>query len=91
MKKLLIAALLIPAIAHAERWLEMPNNAGGKIILTEYKCPDNDKGRLVIASTKEGKTAEGCWFYFTDMVHVVWNDGKRYTYDPVNFVAKGDK
>lgn len=91
MKKLLAITLMIPMLAHAERWLEMPNNAGGKIILTEYKCPDNDKGRLAIATKKDGKTAEGCWFYFTEMVHVVWNDGLRYTYDPNSFVAKGEK
>lgn len=91
MKKLLALMLMIPAFAYAERWLEMPNNAGGKIILTEYKCPDNDNGRLSIATTKEGKTAEGCWFYFTEMVHVVWKTGERYTYEPTSFVAKEKK
>ena len=92
MKKLIIAAMLLTAgVAHAEKWFEMPNKAGGKIILTEYKCETNEKGRMVIATLPEGDTVQGCWFYFTDMVHIKWDSGKVSSFSPNDFVAKESK
>lgn len=84
-------SLLVANLAHAESWLEMPNEAGGKIILTEYKCETNENGRLVIATTKEGHRIEGCWFYYTGMVHVVWKSGDKSSFEPGHFVIREDK
>ena len=91
MKKLLIGFLFVPMLAHAERWFEMRNNAGGKIILTEYKCENNDKGRAAIATTDTGKTLDGCWFYFTDMVHILWKSGDKSSFEPKDFVVRESK
>lgn len=90
MKKLLIiAALLFCTVAHAEIWLEMPNQAGGKILLLQSKC--DGTGRLVIATTKEGESVSGCWYSFADMIHIVWENGKTSSFEPQYFIAKERK
>ena len=91
MKKLLIAMLFVPMLAHAERWFEMRNNAGGKIILTEYKCETGDGGKMVISTTKDGTTIQGCWFFFTDMVHIRWDSGTISSFNPNEFTMKERK
>ena len=92
MKRLLIALMLVCGSANAETWFEMPNKSGGKIILTMGKCKANDEGRIVIATAPDGSNSMGCWYFFADMVHIVWNDGsiKTSSFDPNNFVQKGD-
>lgn len=88
--KLIIASLLFISLAvHAEIWLEMPNQAGGKILLLQSKCDGN--GRLVLATTDTGDTVSGCWYAFADMIHVVWESGKTSSYEPKYFVAKERK
>lgn len=90
MKKLIIL-LLMCSSAHAETWFEMPNKSGGKIILTLGKCTNKDS-RVVIATAPDGSNATGCWYYFADMVHIIWNDGaiKTSSFEASNFVQKGD-
>lgn len=93
MKKLLLALLLTCSTVQAETWFEMPNNAGGKILLLSQKC-SGSQGKMVIATTPQGMNANGCWFYFADMVHVVWSDGgeiKTSTFDPKDFQMKERK
>lgn len=77
MKKLLIGLLFVATSAHAERWFEMKNDAGGKIILTTYKCEGTKEGKLAIATTDTGKSLDGCWYYFVEMVHIVWKTGDK--------------
>jgi hypothetical protein len=87
MKKLLIALLMASSIAHAEQWLEMPNAAGGKILLLQATCSDS-KGRMVIATTPEGINVHGCWWYFADMVHVLWKNGESSSFPSQSFALK---
>lgn len=87
MKKLLLSLMLIASSAHAERWFEMPNEAGGKIILTESKCISSE-GKLVIATTPSGGNVQGCWYYFADMVHIVWQHGKTSSFNPSDFTPR---
>ena len=84
MKKLLLMALLIAGVSHAEEWLETPNEAGGRILFLQTGCGETQSGRLVITSTRDGTAIHGCWYYFADMVHVVWigQGGKTSAYDP---------
>ena len=93
MKKLLLILALACAPASAETWFEMRNQAGGKILLLMEKCRGGE-GRMVIATTPEGANANGCWYYFADMVHVVWSDGgniKTSTFDPKDFQMRERK
>ena len=88
MKKILLSLLLVASCAHAERWFEMPNEAGGKIILLETKCDNTGNGKLVIATTPSGGNVHGCWYYFADMVHIAWKNGNSSSFSPNDFTAK---
>lgn len=79
-----LIALLLCNAAHAEEWMEMPNEAGGKILFLSHLCAESTTGRKVIATMKDGGTVHGCWYYFADMVHVVWigERGKTSAFDP---------
>ncbi len=79
-----VLALLLCSAAHAEEWMEMPNEAGGKILFLSNLCTESTTGRKVIATMKDGGTVHGCWYYFADMVHVVWigQGGKTSAFDP---------
>jgi hypothetical protein len=93
MKKLLCALAFIACSVQAETWFEMPNKAGGKILLLMEKCSKSE-GRMVIATTPDGTNVGGCWFYFADMVHIVWTDAgaiKTSTFDPKDFQMRERK
>ena len=64
--------------------------AGGKIILMFNDCRGG-KGKMVIATSKTGDNYNGCWYYFTDMVHIVWEDGRTSSFEPNDFTVKDDK
>jgi hypothetical protein len=85
MKKLLLILTLLTTSVHAEEWLETRNEVGGKILFLLSHCGnDKDSGRMVIATIPNGDTVNGCWFYFADMIHVVWTGqgGKTSSFDP---------
>ena len=88
MKKLLLLTLFLCSTAHAEKWFEMPNNAGGKIMLLTPKCSDTSEGRMVIATTTQGTNVNGCWWYFADMIHIVWKGGDTSSFNPKDFTLK---
>lgn len=84
MKKLIFFCVLLANPAFAEEWMETVNEAGGKILFLNYLCPDSTTGRKVIATMRDGGTVHGCWYFFADMVHVVWvgQGGRTSAYDP---------
>ena len=93
MKKILIALLLVaaPVFAQGEEWWESDNESGGKTVLLSYDCSSRPEARTLkrmYAAHKNGQTYWGCWNYWSDMVHVVYDDGKSYTYNPDLFVRK---
>lgn len=90
MKKLLALLLLVCSTAYADKWLEMPNEAGGKILLLLRECNDG-RGKMVIATTPQGTNVNGCWFFFADMVHIVWGNGGTSSFDPNLFKVKESK
>lgn len=91
MKKVFLVALF-PLLTYAasEVWLETSNTAGGKILLLQQKCARGE-GKMVIASNPAGKNLHGCWYYFADMVHVVYEDGSTYSYELSTFTARERK
>lgn len=90
MKRLLILLVLLSGSAKAEQWLEAGNQDGGRILLLQSKCSNKsgETGRLVITNTSSGRNLTGCWYYFADMVHVVWADGTSYSYNKEIFTYK---
>lgn len=91
MKKLLIALMFVCGSASAEQWFEMPNKAGGRIILLLEKCADNDAARMVITTSPTGANTTGCWFYFADTITIAWKSGEISSFDKTAFAFKGTK
>lgn len=89
MKKLLLLLFFYSAFSYAaDKWLEMPNNAGGKILLMMSPCDGSSNGKLVIATTPQGKNVMGCWYYFADMIHVAWKSGDTSSFNPNDFTLR---
>ena len=88
LNKLALLLAMFCGMAFAEEWFEMPNEAGGKIILTLTKCENTETGKLVIATTPKGGNVMGCWYYFSDMVHIVWKNGQTSSFNPTDFTAR---
>ena len=91
MKKLLIALLFLPITASAEVIASMPNQAGGKIVLTTEQCKHKGKVyeslRKSYFYTTEGLTGDGCWYLDDETVVVVWIDSnttRRYPAENFN-------
>lgn len=91
-KKLLVALLLVSSVAYADEWLETANQNGGKIMLLTHKCGDQYPNlKLTVVSDKNGQTFFGCWAYFSGMVHVTYQDGTSFVYDPNIFEYRTDE
>ncbi len=96
MKKLIAGmALLLPLVVGAavEEWMEMKNQAGGKILLLAHKCSlkGAEVGRMVISTTPAGPNLHGCWYTLADMIHIVWEGGNTSSFDPKDFDYKRSK
>lgn len=90
MKKLLATLLLCPMLAHGAVIASMPNQAGGKIVLTDEECSYKGKNypslRKSYFYTTEGLTGDGCWRLDDETVVVVWLDSNTTRrYPAVNF------
>lgn len=92
MKKLFIVLCLMASPAYAEEeWWESLNKSGGKIVLTNEPCtvrPDAKTLKRMFTNHRNGETYWGCWNYWSDQVHVIYDSGDSYTYDPALFSRK---
>jgi hypothetical protein len=91
--KLFFVGLLVCGLAHAETWFEMPNRAGGKIVLFLTECKDKKEGRIVVATAPDGTNSTGCWTYYADLVIVIWDRGdiRTSTFNPEDFQIRERK
>ncbi len=92
MKKLLAVLLLTPTIALGAVVASMPNQAGGKIVLTDEACVYRGKNYTNLYKsyfyTPTGTTGDGCWAIEdgSDTVTVIWHDtGDTKRYPASNF------
>ena len=92
MKWVLLLALWCGS-AQAEEWMEMPNQAGGKILLLNGKCSSKsgNEGRVVIATTPAGSNVNGCWYFFAEMIHIVWDSGSTSSFALNDFSYRKSK
>lgn len=78
MKKLLIALALLPTLAFADVVATMPNQAGGKIVLTDEQCKyagkTYDPLKRSYFYTPEGLNGDGCWYLEDETIVVVWKE-----------------
>lgn len=90
MKKLLITLMFLPCLAQADTFATQPNNAGGKIVLTDETCKLGDKvydklNRAYNYGTA-GYTSEGCWMTEDETIVVIWIDtNQKMRYPMANF------
>ncbi len=90
MIRLLLALLMIPAMGKAEALFETANTGGGKIVLTDEYCNDNNH-RLAYATHPEGETQMGCWTADNSHIHVKWYGGQLRSYDYTGWIDKRKK
>lgn len=88
----LIAALLLlaPLCASAEVVMQMENDAGGKIMLTDCDgaglCETKNNRYFVAAYTRAGNVVRGCWTATEEgQVVVAWTDGDLSIYNMADF------
>ena len=93
MRKLIATLLFCPVLAYGAVLATMPNQAGGKIVLTDEQCKLNGKVydplRRAYNYGSDGTTNDGCWYLDDETVVVVWKlkDGSSSTrrYPAENF------
>lgn len=86
MKKLIAAVLLAVSFSsQAGVIASMPNQAGGKIVLTDETCIHAGRSYAPLMKsyfyTTSGVTGDGCWRLDDESVVIVWidtNTTKRY-------------
>lgn len=96
MKKLIATLLLCFSTASFGAVIaSMPNQAGGKIVLTDEACIHNGKNYAPLLKsyfyTPEGLNGDGCWRLDDETVVVVWIDSnttRRYPVTSFNIRRK---
>lgn len=92
MKHLIFAAMAaISFNAAAEVRFEAETTNGGSVVLTMRACSGESVLKDAYLIAPGGQTMNGCWGYFDDRIHVVWNDGSRFSYDPGHFRKRGEE
>lgn len=94
MKKLLVALMLLCGTVHAEEWWEGENKSGGKIVLLFSECTVRPEAKTMLrmySAHINGQTWWGCWNYWSDQVHVVYDSGESYTYEANLFQKRVSK
>jgi len=76
-KQIVVLILLLPTVAFGAAIATMPNNGGGKIVLTNEPCVHDKKTyeglNRAYNYTAEGHTNEGCFHVEDETVVVIWN------------------
>lgn len=77
--------------AHAKSW-ELPNEAGGKIVITTRLCPNVVAPDLLEAYSfaTGGRVVQGCWSLIDGLVHITWDHGVRRVFRVEDFTPAAD-
>lgn len=89
LKHIALVTFMLPTIAFAEAIATMPNEGGGKIVLTDDECKHEGKvykglNRLY-SYTTQGYNSEGCYAVEDNTVVAIWNSGNKMRYPAENF------
>ena len=90
MKKLLLVALSILSLnAVAEVIAEMPNRAGGEVVLLDRPCATAPNTFVAFSYMQDNRSIIGCWTAAGDRVFVDWSgDVRSYPIVDFNFPKK---
>jgi hypothetical protein len=92
LKHIVLVTFMLPTIAFAGAIATMPNQAGGKIVLTDEACVH--KGKTYNGLNRaynygaQGYTTEGCFVVEDETVVVIWDDNtanSKMRYPAENF------
>lgn len=90
----LMVLLLFTSNAKAEAIATMPNEGGGKIVLTDEVCKNGGKTYSALSRaynyTTSGHSSEGCFFIEDETVVVIWDTSagvRRMRYPAENFTV----
>lgn len=98
MKNLMWGLLLVVGVCNADTIASMPNQGGGKIVLTNETCKVGEKTYPKLSRSynysSEGYGSEGCFYIEDETVVVIWNNPngvKQMRYPAENFtiIKKG--
>lgn len=89
----MVSILATCTMAHGSPIMYLPNNADGKIVLTDEPCVrGNGKGLLAYTTGHNMPTQLGCWTNDDLAVHIMWEGTDLRSYDYQNWVVvKKDK
>lgn len=76
---IVLMTFLSVSAAIAESW-STKNKAGGEIVMTDKSCHDGSSTWSAYYYDKDHATTLGCYSVNDDMVHVVWEDGRKSVY-----------
>lgn len=93
MKNFIALLLLVPSICFGGVIASMPNQAGGKIVLTDTDCRHNNKSYKGLYKAynygNTGNTNDGCWVLEDEAITVIWINPDdtfiKYRYPVQNF------
>jgi len=90
MKKLLLVVLSILSLnAVAEVIAELPNRAGGKIVLLDRPCASSPNTFVAFSYLNDNRSIIGCWTAAGDRVFVDWSgDVRSYAISDFSFPKK---
>jgi hypothetical protein len=98
MRKLLGCLLFVPILAQAGAIATMPNEGGGKIVLTDEVCRHEGKTYNKLSRaynyTTSGHGSEGCFYIEDETVVVIWNTSsgtRQMRYPAENFTLSPKK
>ena len=88
--RILLGLLFCAGVANAGTFATMPNQANGKIVLTDEACVHNGKNYANLNRAynygSAGYTQEGCWIVEDETVVVIWIEAnQKMRYPLANF------
>jgi hypothetical protein len=92
LKHIALIAFMLPTVAFAGAIATMPNEGGGKIVLTDEVCKHKDTTYSGLSRaynyTTSGHSSEGCFYVEDETVVVIWDTTagvRRMRYPAENF------
>lgn len=80
-KTLLVSLLMVPMLAMAGTMLQLQNQSGGYIKLTDEKCPTQENALFAYTTSKTGEFVKGCWKLVDSMVLLNFENGATRAFE----------
>lgn len=92
MKKLFIILSLLYstvfAAEYVEKWLELVQKDGSKVILHLDRCKKPGLGNVAMHVAPDNRVVAGCWVPIASVIYIDWVNGETMAYDHSLFQRK---